>query len=128
MSDILMRPRQSLRETVKKVFKQAAGMSRDMVLSPSQVGDTAHEFDLLVVDESHRLQQLSATMALTKFRQINKKLFDGDETGGDQLDWIRLKSKHQTFLLDPEQSIRPASDLSLPRLSRRRQNSGDCFL
>ena len=32
-------------------------------------------------------------------------------SGGHQLDWIRLKSKHQIFLLDAEQSVRPASDL-----------------
>jgi DUF2075 family protein len=38
-------------------------------------------------------------------------LFDDDEAGGNQLDWIHLMSTHRIFLLDPEQSIRPTSDL-----------------
>lgn len=56
-------------------------------------------------------------MALKRFREINEALFDGDANGGNQLDWIRLKSMHQILLLDPEQSIRPASDLP-PRVIR----------
>lgn len=52
-------------------------------------------------------------MALRSFREINTKLF-GDEGGGNQLDWMRAKSKHQIFLLDAEQSIRPGSDLPAP--------------
>lgn len=107
----LVIPQQSLRQTVKKVFKKTSGLGQDQVLSPTQVGGSPHEFDLLVVDESHRLQQLSATMAIKRFREINADLFDGDESGGNQLDWIRLKSKHRIFLLDADQSIRPASDL-----------------
>ncbi|MGH3474588.1 MAG: DNA/RNA helicase domain-containing protein [Aeromicrobium sp.] len=107
----LVVPQQSLRETVKKVFKRTSGLHQGMVLSPTQVGGRADEYDLLLVDETHRLQQLSATMAIKRFREINRKLFDGDEAGGHQLDWIRRKSRHRILLLDPEQSIRPASDL-----------------
>jgi DUF2075 family protein len=106
----LVIPQQSLRETVGKVFKKTTGLSRDMVLSPSQVGNSTTDFDLLIVDEAHRLQQISATMALKSFRQINAALF-GDENVGNQLDWIQAKSGHQVFLLDVEQSIRPGSDL-----------------
>lgn len=109
----LVIPQQSLRKTVQKVFSRTSGLSKDMVLSPFQVGESADEFDLLIVDEAHRLQQLSATMAMSilKFKTINRALFDGDEAGGHQLDWVLMKSKHRLFLLDPEQSIRPASDL-----------------
>lgn len=107
----LVIPQQSLRETVKKVFKRTSGLGQHQVLSPTDVGGSPHQFDLLIVDESHRLQQLSATMAIQRFREINRDLFDGDENGGHQLDWIRRKSKHQILLLDPEQTIRPASDL-----------------
>ncbi|MEJ7633932.1 DNA/RNA helicase domain-containing protein [Aeromicrobium sp.] len=106
----LVIPQQSLRETVRRVFRKTSGLGKDMVLSPAQVGNSATDFDLLIVDEAHRLQQISATMALRSFRQINTKLF-GHENSGNQLDWIRAKSPHQIFLLDPEQSIRPGSDL-----------------
>lgn len=109
----LVIPQQSLRRTVQKVFSKTSGLTKDMVLSPFQVGESQTPFDLLIVDEAHRLQQLSATMAMSilKFKAINRALFDGDESGGHQLDWVNLKSKHRLFLLDPEQSIRPASDL-----------------
>ena len=106
-------PQQSLRKTVKKVFKKTSGLSNRLVLSPFDVGGSDEEFDLLIVDESHRLQQLSATLPklITRFKQINAQLFNGNERGGHQLDWIRRKSMHQIFLLDAEQSVRPASDL-----------------
>lgn len=109
----LVIPQQSLRKTVERVFAKTFGLSKDMVLSPFQVGEATTDFDLLIVDEAHRLQQLSATMAMSiiKFKAINRTLFDGHEAGGDQLDWVRLRSTHRILLLDPEQSIRPASDL-----------------
>lgn len=109
----LVIPQQSLRETVGKVFRKTSGLDRSMVRSPAQVGNDDESFDLLIVDEAHRLQQISATMALRSFRQINARLF-GDENVGNQLDWIRAKSGHQVFLLDAEQSIRPGSDLPVP--------------
>lgn len=106
-------PQQSLRKTVEKVFAKTSGLSRDMVLSPFQVGESTEPFDLLVVDEAHRLQQLAATMAVSinKFKAINRRMFDGDEAGGHQLDWIRLASKHRIVLVDGDQSVRPAFDL-----------------
>ena len=128
----LVIPQQSLRKTVEKVFTKTSGLSKDMVLSPFQVGESANDFDLLLVDEAHRLQQLSATMAMSiiKFKAINSQLFDGDEAGGHQLDWMRLKSKHRIFLLDPEQSIRPASDLPaavIRELEAEATSSGRAF-
>ncbi|MCW2749686.1 MAG: family ATPase [Aeromicrobium sp.] len=125
----LVIPQQSLRQTVGKVFSKTSGLERDLVLSPAQVGNSAVEFDLLIVDEAHRLQQISATMALMSFREINTKLF-GDESGGNQLDWIRAKSEHQIFLLDGEQSIRPGSDLPPPvirALEREAAESGRAY-
>lgn len=111
----LVIPQQSLRKTVEKVFNKTSGLSKDMVLSPFQVGESTTKFDLLIVDEAHRLQQLSATMAMSilKFKAINRQLFAGDEAGGHQLDWVRIKSRHRILLLDPAQSIRPASDLPI---------------
>ena len=123
-------PQQSLRKTVKQVFKRTSGLSNSLVLSPFEVGGSAEDFDLLIVDESHRLQQLSATMAIAKFREINASLFDGDESGGHQLDWMRRKSTHQLFLLDAEQSVRPASDLPsqvVRDLEREAANTGRRF-
>lgn len=122
----LVIPQQSLRETVGKVFKKTSGLGKDMVLSPFEVGQSEEGFDLLIVDEAHRLQQLSATIAslIIKFKKINADLFDGDEQGGHQLDWIKRRSKHQIFLLDAEQSVRPGSDLPQRVVRELEQHAG----
>ena len=107
----LVIPQQSLRKSVTKVFKKTPGLDAAMVLSPFGVGEAEHPYDLLVVDETHRLNQRanqSSGMANKQFREINERLFGGDDPKWTQLDWIRRQSTHQVFLLDADQSVRPA--------------------
>lgn len=104
-------PQQSLRESIKKVFRKTPGLSTEMVLTPFEVGLSPEHFDLLIVDEAHRLNQRAnqpSGMQNKKFRVITEKLFGSDDFTKTQLDWIRAKSDHQIFLLDAAQSIRPA--------------------
>lgn len=104
-------PQQSLRESIKKVFRKTPGLSPEMVLTPFEVGLSDEHFDLLIVDEAHRLNQRAnqpSGMQNKKFRDITEKLFGWDDGGKTQLDWVRAKSDHQIFLLDAAQSIRPA--------------------
>jgi DUF2075 family protein len=42
------------------------------------------------------------------FADINKALFGEDDVQLTQVDWIMRKSRHQIFLVDGEQSVRPA--------------------
>jgi hypothetical protein len=82
-----------------------------MVLTPFQVGESAQDFDLLIVDETHRLNQrasLASGVLNAKFPAINERLFGSDDVNITQLDWIRAKSKHQIYLLDAGQRVRPA--------------------
>jgi len=109
----LVIPQQSLRESVQQVFKRTPGLSdRDVrVISAFDVGTSPDDFDILVVDEAHRLGQRAnqASGPLNKkFSDINIELFGNDDPVHTQLDWIRAKSKHQILLLDAEQSVRPA--------------------
>ncbi|MET3767464.1 DUF2075 family protein [Marisediminicola sp. UYEF4] len=107
----LVVPQQSLRESIKKVFRKTPGLRDDMVMTAFDVGMADEHFDLLVVDESHRLNQRAnqpSGVQNKKFRDITEKLFGWDDTSKTQLDWIRAKSKHQIFLLDAAQSVRPA--------------------
>jgi DUF2075 family protein len=107
----LVVPQQSLRQSIKKVFRKTPGLSPTQVLSPFEVGAAALEFDLLIVDETHRLNQRANQASAaqnTKFREINESLFGADDPTKTQLDWIRAKSKHQVFLVDAAQSVRPA--------------------
>jgi DUF2075 family protein len=86
-----------------------------MVLTPFEVAESKEDFDLLIVDEAHRLGQRSnqnSAMQNKKFTSLNIKLFGSDDKNKTQLDWIQAKSRHQLLLLDTAQRIRPG-DLPL---------------
>jgi DUF2075 family protein len=104
-------PQQSLRKSVSRVFKKTPGLGPGMVLSPFEVGSSAERFDILVVDEAHRLSQRanqSSGPLNAKFRDINERLFGNDDLSYTQLDWIRAQSNHQVLLFDSAQTVRPA--------------------
>ncbi|NUU18468.1 DUF2075 domain-containing protein [Cellulomonas humilata] len=106
----LVVPQQSLRTSIQRVFHRTPGLDKSMVLSPSQVGG-GDKFDLLIVDETHRLNQRANQPSAAqnkKFGEINERLFGADDNAKTQLDWIRAQSSHQIFLVDAEQRIRPA--------------------
>ena len=103
-------PQQSLRKTLQKVFKKTPGLNKDMVLSPFDLGKAGKVYDLLVVDEAHRLRQRSNQEAASQnksFHDINVKLFGQDDKEITQLDWVRKLSKHQVLLVDIDQTVRP---------------------
>ena len=52
----LVIPMENLRETLKKVFKYIKGLNSNMVLSPNDVAKNNQIYDLLIVDEAHRLR------------------------------------------------------------------------
>ena len=111
----LVVPQQSLRKSVERVFQKTPGLMPSMVLTPFQVGESAEPFDLLIVDEAHRLNQRSnqpSGVQNKRFRDITTDIFGFDDTSKTQLDWITAKSRLQILLIDPEQSVRPAD---LPR-------------
>lgn len=104
-------PQQSLRDSIAKVFKLTPGLNKGMVLTPFQVGESSERFDLLVVDEAHRLNQRANQAAgplNKKFIDINKKLFGWDDPQKTQLDWIKAQSRHSILMLDVGQTVRPA--------------------
>jgi DUF2075 family protein len=107
----LVVPQQSLRATLQRVFKQTPGLSKDMVLTPFEAGASDEPFDLLIVDEAHRLGQRanqSSASLNKKFSEVNFKLFGEDRKEVTQLDWIKANSKAQVLMLDTEQAIKPA--------------------
>jgi DUF2075 family protein len=93
------------------VFRKTPGLHEDMVMTAFDVGASAVLFDLLIVDESHRLNQRANQPSAAqnkKFQEITEKLFGTDDKSKTQLDWIKAQSRHQLFLLDGAQSVRPA--------------------
>ena len=100
----LVVPMASLRKTIGKVFSKIKGLKSSMVIGPNDV--VKSKYDLLIVDESHRLQRRKGIMGYGAFDNVNKKL--GLSNNGTQLDWIIKSSKHQIFFYDKNQSIKPA--------------------
>ena len=100
----------SLRSTLKRVFGKVPGLKASMVLSPS---DTfKKDYDLLIVDEAHRLRQYKNIGWMGAFKKRNQALGLGDE--GTELDWILANSRSQIFFYDEAQSIKP-SDVAQSR-------------
>lgn len=107
----LVVPQQALRESIRRVFAKTPGLAKAMVLTPFDVGASEQRFDLLIVDETHRLNRRTnqpSAQQNKRFAQINKQLFGANGTARTQLDWIIQQSDHQVFLLDAAQSVRPA--------------------
>lgn len=111
-------PQQSLRETIRGVFRATPALSDVPVLTPFDVADGEEDFDVLVVDEAHRLQQFSGSLQMlsSRYRAINRRLFPDDTEGiqHTQLDWIKARSRVPVLLIDEKQTIRPMSDLPAP--------------
>ena len=102
----LVVPMSSFRTTLKKVFKNIKGLSASMVIGPAQV--SKEKYDLLVVDESHRLR-----------RRVNLGAYFGafdkaclalnlNKHNTSELDWVTMQSKHTVLFYDEGQSIKPS--------------------
>ena len=101
----LVVPMTSLRKTLKKVFANVKGLKSSMVIGPSEV--SKNEYDVLIVDEAHRLRKRKNITNFKSFDDANKLLgFDINE--GTELDWILKQSKNQIFFYDEGQSIKPS--------------------
>lgn len=106
----LVVPQQSLRTSIQAVFARTPGLSTDMVLSPFDVGKSPVDWDLLVVDEAHRLSQrtsMASGMQNKEYADINTRLFGKDDPRHTQLDWITANSHQQVLLVDTRQRVRP---------------------
>lgn len=99
----LVIPMTSLRKTLKRVFKSVKGLKPSMVIGPSDV--LKDDYDLLIVDEAHRLKRRINLSGYGQFDKNNKALGLGNE--GTELDWILRCSKYQIMFYDKTQSVKP---------------------
>jgi DUF2075 family protein/predicted GIY-YIG superfamily endonuclease len=115
----LVVPMTSLRKTLKKVFSNVKGLKSSMVIGPSEV--SKNEYDVLIVDEAHRLRKRKNITNFKSFDDANKLLgFDIHE--GTELDWILKQSKNQIFFYDEGQSIKP-SDIDQAKFIKQKWSS-----
>lgn len=104
MEIALVVPMTSLRKTIRQVFRKVKGLTPGMVIGPTDV--VKKKYDLLIVDEAHRLRQRKNITNYKAFDDINKALGLGEE--GTELDWILQASTHQVLFYDAMQSVRPS--------------------
>lgn len=122
-------PQKSLRLSVGDVFESVQGLSKDMVLSPSDVADdyakTKVPFDLLIVDEAHRLKyrERGHLSDYKTYSRCNLEL-GLDEINGNELDWIMGCSRNRILFRDELQLVRPC-DIDRDRFIQTTEDKSD---
>lgn len=108
----LVMPMASIRKTLQTVFKQTKkGLKAGMVIGPSDVAK--EEYDILLVDEAHRLPQYKNISWMGPYKETTKNIFGQDANPEDytSLDWILKRSKYTILVYDSAQTVK-GSDIS----------------
>ncbi|MCL7943920.1 DNA/RNA helicase domain-containing protein [Marinobacter sp. ATCH36] len=102
----LVVPMTSFRNTLKKAFRSVSGLKADMVISPSEL--VKNKYDIVLVDESHRLRKRSNLGAY--FGSFDKacEALGLDKHACSELDWVCEQSGKAVFFYDENQSIKPS--------------------
>ena len=128
----------SLRKTLQNVFRKIPELKSSMIISPSET--FKKKYDLLIVDEAHRLRQYKNIGWMGVFKKNNQKL--GLDDTGTELDWIIANSKNQIFFYDSAQSVKPsdipashfdkllneANSIEIELKSQMRSNGGNDYI
>lgn len=102
-------PMEGIRKTVKKVFKACGnGLTADMIIGPNDV--VKKHYDVLFVDEAHRLKRRKNLTGYAAYDNVCKKL-GLDEYETNQLEWILKSAKHVVLFYDENQSVK-SSDIT----------------
>lgn len=105
----LVFPMPGIRETVSNVFKACGnGLVKEMVIGPCDV--IKEDYDILFVDESHRLSKRK-NLTGYKFFDNTSKALGLDPNNTNQLEWILNSAKHVVLFYDQYQSVK-SSDIS----------------
>lgn len=96
----------SFRKTIKKVFRNINGLNPNLVIGPS---DLEYEsYDILFVDESHRLRKrVNLGPYFAVYDRVCKAL-KLDKLNTSELAWTQLRSNKVLYFYDAKQSIKPS--------------------
>lgn len=102
----LVVPMTSFRTTLKKAFKHVSGLSPSMVISPSELA--RQHYDIVLVDESHRLRKRKNLGAY--FGNFDKTcaLLGMDKHHCSEVEWVCKQANKAIFFYDQGQSIKPS--------------------
>lgn len=110
-------PQTSLRKTMKFIFRSIYGLTPSQVLSPSDI--TKKKYDILLVDEAHRLHQYKNISYRGAFKKSCERL--GMTTDAYELDWILEQSKCAVLFYDYNQVVGP-SGIDYERFEEKMRN------
>lgn len=111
----LVEPVTSLRKTLRASLECVVGLSSEDIISPTDVAKeskgcdsgTEKSFDILLVDESHKLKQrVNLGTQFHNYDVATERL--GLPDGATQMDWIKAQAKLPVFFYDPLQCIGPS--------------------
>lgn len=145
----ILEPVTSLRETLRKSLSGVQNLSKWDVLGPSDLvkerftgSKSKKPFDVLLVDETHRLKQRKNIMGYYSFDKTSARLGFTDVAHSTQLDWVLHQARIPIFFYDPMQVVGPSGigpDIMRDRLgaaferpirlaSQMRVKGGDAYL
>lgn len=110
-------PQTSLRKTLKGIFKSIYGLRSSDVLSPSDV--TKQFYDILLVDEAHRLHQYKNISYMGAFKASCERI--GLTKENDELDWILHQCNCPVLFYDEMQVVGP-SGIDVKRFRKKMEN------
>lgn len=102
----LVVPMASFRGTLKKAFRNVVGLHPDMVISPSEL--TKGRYDIVLVDESHRLRKRVNLGAYYGAFDKACAALGLDKHTCSEVDWVKQQADKAVFFYDPNQSIKPS--------------------
>ena len=110
----IVEPMSSLRDTLRKSLKGVGGLNGRDVIGPNDLANSKFgynpevkkPFDILLIDESHRLSARRGRADYKSYDKVNKRLSLSKES--TQLDWVLKLAKLPIFFYDASQSIKPA--------------------
>ncbi|WP_237133111.1 DNA/RNA helicase domain-containing protein [Pseudohongiella sp. O18] len=102
----LVVPMASFRATVEKAFANVAGLSRKMVISPSQLAE--QQYDIVLVDEAHRLRRRQNLGAYYGSFDKTANTLGLDPANCSEVDWVTKQSNKAVFFYDLNQTIKPS--------------------
>ena len=93
----------SFKNTVKKIFSSIKELRKIKVLSPSEA--SRGDYDIIIVDEAHRLKRRNKLTNYGTHDSVNKEL--NLPNYSTELDWMKMKAKKMLILFyDNKQTVK----------------------
>ncbi|MBM6868159.1 DUF2075 domain-containing protein [Collinsella tanakaei] len=99
----LVSPMDQLRKTYKMLARSVDGLKPGDIIGPSDVA-SREPYDVLLVDEAHRMYGEKGAMNISVYRNTCAKL--GLDNSATQWDWILKSARNVIFFFDPKQQVR----------------------